>query len=393
VSRDGAGNGTGKRSSPAAATADWTGVAARLLAAPYEFDFFQAVRLLQRLIPDRTAIGRGGPPWREPVRFRAHVSTSFPPSSIHDLAVPPGEQTPVMTQSFLGLFGPSGILPRSYTELLIRLQRDSKGPEKHLLREWMDLFNHRLVSLFYRAWEKYRFTIPYERLEYDRSEPDLFTRSLLSLIGLGMPPLRQRLRVSAEADPESAAPEVVFARILDLSLLRYAGFFSHRPRNAISLQALIGDYFRTPTQVRQFQGQWLPLEPSVQSQLGEPAGNNELGASAVAGDRVWNTHNKIRLRLGPLDYARFIEFLPDTTPVFQRKDLFLLIHMVRFYLGPDLDFDIQLVLRAEDVPEAVLTDDGSIGARLGWNTWMREPGCGDDADDAVFPGIEVFSLG
>ncbi len=372
----------------------WTGVSAHLFDEPYEFDFFQAVRLLHKLLPERTPIGKGGPPSRETVRFRAWVSLNFPPSAIYDLTVPTAlEPIPVLTQAFMGLFGPSGILPRHYTELMIRLQRDSKGPERFLLRDWLDLFNHRLVSLFYRAWEKYRFVLPYERREYERADPDLFTRSLLSLTGLGIPPLRNRLTIATGLVHEPAGHESVLASVDDLSVLYYGGFFAHRPRNAVSLQALLRDYFQTPVQVIQFQGQWLVLEPQVQTRLGVVDGNCELGASAVVGDKIWNVQNKIRIRLGPLPYERFLGFLPDPTPTPFRKDFFLLLHLVRLYVGPELDFDVQLVLKAEDVPEAQLSDEGTIGARLGWNTWIRTAPFQTDADDGVFPGTDVFHLG
>jgi type VI secretion system protein ImpH len=380
---------TGRDSTPA-----WSGLAAHLFDEPYEFDFFQAVRLLHKLLPDRTPIGRGGPPSREPVRLRAWVSLNFPPSAIFDLTVPtPDQPIPVMTQAFMGLFGPSGILPRHYTELMIRLQRDSKGPEKFLLRDWLDLFNHRLVSLFYRAWEKYRFVLPYERCEYERIDPDLFTRTLLSLTGLGIPPLRNRLTVTTGAVHEPAGHESVLASVDDLSVLYYGGFFAHRPRNALSLQALVGHYFQTPVEVIQFLGQWLALEPPVQTRLGAVDGNCELGASSVVGDKIWNVQNKIRIRLGPLPYERFLDFLPDSNPTPARKDFFLLLHLVRLYVGSELDFDVQLVLKAEDVPEAQLTSEGTIGARLGWNTWIRTAPFPTDADDSVFPATEVFHLG
>jgi type VI secretion system protein ImpH len=293
----------------------------------------------------------------------------------------------------MGLFGPSGVLPRHYTELLIRLQRNSKGPERYLLRDWLDLFNHRLVSLFYRAWEKYRFVLPYERREFERIEPDLFTRSMLSLVGLGMPPLRNRLTITTGSLGGSEGPDRVLARVDDLCVLYYAGFFAHRPRNAISLQALVRNYFGIPTEVVQFQGQWLALEPQVQTRLGIPDGNCELGVSSVAGDKIWNVQNKIRIRLGPLPYERFLDFLPDLNPTPQRKDFFLLVQLVRLYVGAELDFDVQLVLKAEDVPEAQLTDEEAIGARLGWNTWVRNLPALSDADDGVFPSVEFSDLG
>src|SRR5207244_6114260 len=119
------------------------------------------------------------------------------------------------TVPFMGLTGPNGVLPRHYTELLMRA-RDAKGPERHVVRDWFDLFNHRLISLFYRAWTKYRFWTAYERGEYAQPEPDLFTLSLYSLIGLGSQSLRNRLRVAVRSDPVRPEPERVLARVDDL---------------------------------------------------------------------------------------------------------------------------------------------------------------------------------
>ncbi len=379
---------TGDRPAPAGS------VAARLFEEGFAFDFFQAVRLLERLAPQRCPVGRAGPPQAEVVRFRAHLSLSFPPSSIYEIQPATAElPVPVMTVAFLGLTGPSGILPQHYTELLLRLERDGKGPEKSALRAWLDLFNHRLVSLFWRAWEKYRFYIRYERGEYGGQEPDPFTQMLFSLIGLGFPPLRNRLRVSCRMETTADMQERTLARIDDLSLLHFSGFLAHRPRCAVSLEMLLGDYFGLAVQVRQFQGQWLALEPINQSRLGAAGGNCEMGVNLVAGDRVWDVQCKFRVRLGPLRYADFNEFLPDRSAVPARKAFFLLVHLVRLYVGPELDFDVQLVLRAEEVPECRMVSEEISGPRLGWNTWVRSQAMTRDAEDAVFEGREVTILG
>ena len=130
----------------------------RLYEEGFAFDFFQAVRVLERLETKRRPIGYAGPPSAEGCALRALLSLSFPPSAVYEVERPTAAlPLPAMTVTFLGLTGPSGVLPRHYTELLLRLDREAKGPEKHALRRWLDLFNHRLLSLFYRAWEKYRF--------------------------------------------------------------------------------------------------------------------------------------------------------------------------------------------------------------------------------------------
>jgi type VI secretion system protein ImpH len=367
-------------------------IAERLLAEGHAFDFFQAVRLLERLYPKRRPVGHPSLPKEEVVRFRSHLSLAFPASTIYEIVPPVDSNMPLpqMTVTFLGLYGPSGVLPRHYTELMMRLERDVKGPERRGMRDWLDLFNHRLIALFFRAWEKYRFPIHYERGGHKGTEPDPFTRALFSLIGLGIPPLRNRLRVSAVEQTSAGPRESPLAEIDDLGLLHYSGLLVQRPRTAIGLEALIDDYFGLPVRVGQFLGCWLQLEPANQSQLGQLG--CELGVSVVVGTRVWDVQSKIRLRLGPLRRDQFDAFLPDPSPLPQRKAFFLLVHLVRLYLGPELDFDVQLVLRAPDVPGTHL-DRGGLGPRLGWNTWILTENAVKDAEDAVFEGQVVRWLG
>jgi type VI secretion system protein ImpH len=357
---------------------------------PFAFGFFQAVRLLARLAPGRTPVGQGGPPAREVVRFRALASLDFPASAVHALLPASAERPlPELTVTFLGLHGPSGVLPRHYTERILRLERDRKGEERRAFRDWLDLFNHRLISLFYRAWEKYRFWLPYERGEYGRADPDPFTRALLSLVGLGTPGLRDRLRVVAvEA---GAGRERPLAAVDDRYLLHFSGLLASRHRTAAGLAALLGDYFQVPVRVQQFVGQWLEVEPANQTRLGLPDGNCELGVNFLAGERVWDVQSKLRVRLGPLGYARFADFLPDRSPQPDYKSFFLLVHLVRLYAGPELDFDVQPLLRADAVPEWQLGDEPP-GPRLGWNTWLVSQQPAADAGDALFGGEAVVRL-
>lgn len=377
---------------------DWT-VEQRLFDRAHEFDFFQAVYLLERLYPGRRPVGREGSPDAESMRFRAHQSLDFPASSIYELQREEDEEdeegeegTARMTVSFMGLTGPSGVLPRHYTERLIHVEHGKKGPEKYALRDWLDLFNHRFISLFFRAWEKYRFWIPYARREYANNEPDTFTNCLFSLIGQGMPSLRNRLRVSVAENGDGRDRENVLARIDDLALLHYSGLLSQRPRSASNLQALLEDYFQLPTRIKQFQGQWLCIDRINQSQLDGAGHYNELGVNLVVGERVWDVQNKVRICLGPLDYRQFSEFFPDHTPQPQRKAFFLLAHLVRLYLGPELDFDVQLVLKAEHVPEMQLGNGAGVGPQLGWDTWLRSQPFKHDAEDAVIAGETICRL-
>jgi type VI secretion system protein ImpH len=285
ASRNAAMSGTATTAVPNCSRYPAGSLAARLFEEGFAFDFFQAVRLLERLAPNRSPVGRAGPPQAEVVRFRAYLSLSFPPSSIYEIQPASAAlNLPAMSVAFMGLTGPSGVLPQHYTELLLRLERDGKGAEKGALRAWFDLFNHRLLSLFWRAWEKYRFYIRYERGEYGRKEPGTFTQMLFSLVGLGLSPLRNRLRVVRRIEAAGERQEAILARIDDISLLHYSGFFAHRPRCAVALEAILRDYFGFGFQVRQFQGQWLYLEPANQSRLGFADGNCRLGVDLVEGE-------------------------------------------------------------------------------------------------------------
>lgn len=363
-------------------------LAARMFEEGFAFDFFQAVRLLQQIEPQRAAVGQGSALEVEAVRFRTLASLTFPPSSIYDLQKI-GAAPPLMTVTFFGLTGPSGILPRHYTELLMRIQRESKIAEKYALRDWFDIYNHRLLAHFYRAWAKYRFWLNYERGEPFQPEPDTFTTALLSLTGLGTPALRNRLRVGWRAPGEVRRPARTLAQVNDLVLLYFGGLLAHRPRNAIGLAGMVREYTNLPADIRQFQGQWLEIEPDKQSRLGIGDGNSELGENLVIGERVWDAQSNIRVRLGPLRYSQFLEYMPDRAPFPERKAIFELIHLVRLYAGPEFDFDVQLVLTAAEVPEMKLPDGTDDGPQLGWNTWLSTQSFAADATDAVFPGDEV----
>jgi len=365
-----------------------------LFAQGYAFDFFQAVRLLETR-EGVEPVGTDGPPGKEAVRFRAPLGHSFPASAIADLKAPTAERpVPQMTVPFLGLTGPSGVMPRHYTDMLLRLERDSRNPERHALRDWFDLFNHRFVSLFYRAWTKYRFHIPYGRREYRNEEPDAFTQTLLSLLGIGQLPLRNRIALHAPADPDAwDQSESVVAGVPDLALFRYAGLLAHRPRNAIGLKAILADYFQVPVDVVQFHGAWLQLDEQDRSQLGPLSGNCGLGQTLVIGERVWDVEGRILLRVGPLNYEQFVELLPDETPIPERKGFFLLVHLARFYLGPAIEFDVRLELQPGAAPESSLGGLGNPGSRLGWNSWLVSQPPQRVVTDAVFRAKEVFTLG
>jgi type VI secretion system protein ImpH len=374
----------------------------RFASAFFTFDFFQAVRLLERMHPDRSPVGLDAKPADEVARFRAHASLAFPPSQIVALDPPePGRPNPLLTVTFFGLYGPSGVLPQHYTQMILDLIRDERGPERRSLRDWLDLFDHRLISLFYRAWEKYRFYIPFERALRRKATgtaaaaPDTFTLAVRSLMGLGTARTAGRLAVR----PAAAAAEVTdwggaadvppLAGVDDLALLHYAGFFAQRPRNATNLRLLLADYFRLPVEVVPFRGQWLRIPADGQTRLGA---FGTLGRDAVAGDRVWDVRARFLVRVGPLALRQFDDLLPDPEPVPRRKTFFLMAQLARLYAGAEYDVDVQLVLAGAEVPEVILGDGPGPGPRLGWSMWLISAPPRAPVGDAVFDADWVTAL-
>lgn len=363
-----------------------------LLSNPEQFDFFQAVRLIEQAVAEQkhaqtvSRVGGDEGPHTEPLRFHALPSLTFPAGDISGVRIPTpstrdepatDEKTPPgtrqteplpwpvhMTVPFMGLIGPNGTLPQHYTSLVI--ERIHLRRKDYALREFLDLFNHRAISLFYRAWEKYRFPFAFERTLRDGTpNSDMFTTCLFSLVGLGLRPLRERFSFD------------------DHAILFYGGLFAARTRNARCLEQCLSSYFGIQASVQQFCGRWLYLPEDSQSSLptsARPGGLNcALGESTVVGSQVWDVQSRIRITVGPLTWNEFTQLLPG------KERLKSLTELIRFYTGIELDFDVQLILRRQEVPLCRLAEDDSYQPRLGWDTWIGGAADSDsDVGDAVF---------
>lgn len=338
-----------------------SGLGRELLQRGFRFDFFQAVRLLARVYPDRQPVGEMASPSKEVVRFRAHQTLAFPPSSIFQITPGHDETRPAeMTVAFMGLTGPLGVLPRYYTELMLeRLQAKDTT-----LRDFFDLFNHRMISLFFRAWEKHHCTVGFEQWLL-KGTGDRFARCLFALAGLGTSGLRERLTID------------------DRSILRYVGLLGQRPRSAEALEHCLADYFDVPARVNQFIGAWLNLEEAEWTRIGTTGRNNVLGRSAVAGTKVWDQQAACEVELGPLEYEQFNKLLPSG------RSYPTLVQLTKLFAGPELDFEVQLVLRADQVPAAKLQSTDTYAPRLGWTTWLKTRERERHADEVTFSGSSM----
>lgn len=315
-----------------------------------DFDFFQAVRLLTWLLREQPPVGRFSDPAAEVVRFGAAPELGFPPSQIAKLDWREDSQ-PRMDVNFMGLTGPQGVLPLYYTTLLRERLRARDGA----MRAFLDLFNHRAVSLFFRAWEKHHFTVGYERGEEDPLSPHL-----MDLLGLGTPGLGGRQAVSDEA------------------LLFRCGLLAAHTRSASGLRALLMDYFDVAVEIEQFIGRWHSIDRDTQCCFSDSGTDSEkLGIGTVIGDEIWDQQSGVRIRLGPLTLQQYLEFLPDGAA---HRPLHALI---RFFVGNELDCEVQLVLKKEEAPPCELGGESTTAPRLGWLTWARTTPMPRDPDDSI----------
>jgi type VI secretion system protein ImpH len=332
----------------------------------YEFEFFQAARLLARLFPHRKSVGSTSRPADEFARFvtiangngldDARLSMAFPASAVHDIERSPDSPDDArMTVAFMSLTGTQGVLPFYYTERILA----SKAAKDNALAAFFDLFNHRLVSLFYRAWEKHHPAVLYEIAAVRGGQVDAFTQYLFDLIGMGTRGLRGRLRVP------------------DQSLLLYAGLIAQRPHSASALRAILQDYFSMPVEIDQCVGSWYKLEEQDRCYLSEDLERNQLGVGTFIGGEVWDQQARFRIRVGPVSLTRFIEFLPDG------RAMAKLVELTRYLVGQAMVFDVQVFLRAGDVPRCRLDDRGFDAPRLGWMSWLKTNTFATDAGDAV----------
>ena len=302
----------------------------------HRFDFFQAVKILEIENPEKDSVGTGVNPNDETVRFKSKVSLSFPPTDVHALERSHNGTPDEMSVNFMGMAGANSPLPASYAELILkRISRRDRS-----FTDFLDIFNHRLVSLMYRIRKKYH-------IGFDFKPPcDAFmSRFLYSLVGLGTEGLPDRMKVN------------------DRALLYYAGLLNQQPHSMVGLETLLSHYFGVQVQGENYTGAWYRLEPDQRTHIGRRGQNQVLGENAVLGTRVWDLHGKFKLHIGPLNLEQLLDILPV------RRGYTPLCQLTRYYVGYEFDFDINLTLKAGDVPESRL--GGEDGPRLGWTSWLK----------------------
>ena len=331
-------------------------LARRLEAAPHQFDFFQAVRRLENLRADAPRVGHSKRPIEDPVRFCQEASLAFPPRTVDAFHADVGARAPRMFVNFLGLLGPNGPMPLHITQYV--REREIVHHD-HAMARFLDVFNHRMISLFYRAWATCQQTV-----QFERGPEDHFATYIGSMFGIGMGSFRDR----------DAVP--------DVAKLHYSGHFVCQTRHADGLRQLLDDYYGLPVDITEFIGQWLDVPDDCVCRLGESPETGSLGWTCIVGARVWECQQKFRMRFGAMTFAEYERLLPGG------MSLRRLIAWVKNYLADELLWDVQLILMKEEVPALEM---GTVG-RLGWTTWLTSRPLDHDADDLILQPQQAEEL-
>ncbi len=320
---------------------------AEVAAAPYRYDFYQALRRIAGAHPHLPPLGEALRPKDEPVRVGQPAELNFAPASLHSLTLREGAP-PRLLQRLFGLVGPNGALPLHLTEYARDRATHHADPT---LQRFLDLITHRFALLFYRAWAEAQPTV-----SFDRPGSKATFNRLGALVGLGLPSLQDR----------DALP--------DTSKLYFAGRLARQTRDADGLLAWCKLEFDVPIAIEQWCGHWMPLGRSERSRLGK-GGGALVGRGAVLGASVWDVQHKFRIRVGPLGLAQYRRFLPGGADVARLQAL------VRCWVGIEFAWDLKLVLLRSEVPRYTL---GARGIGLGHALWMGHYRRSADAADLCF---------
>jgi len=338
-------------------------LAEHLIPRAKHFSFFQLVRLLEQSAGGSARVGYRGPASTECVRFRPDTSLAFPASDISELDLAEttagGIEKYRITTTFLGLYGSSSPLPSFYSESIVQNDDD-----QNRIRDFLDLFHHRLLSLFYRCWSKYRYHVQFEYGENDPLTPRLF-----SLIGL---------------DPSLSQSETGIAS--PLRLLQFVGLINQQPHSATALESILSEYFNgLPVEVAQCTGRWVRIKNEQLASLG--ANNCRLAADCSIGRRVYARTGNFRIRIGPIHFQQFLDFLPD------QQNHRTLRAITDFFATDHLEFDVSFQLLQPPRLQLLSKKTEDSGNRLGWTSWLlSEPSEEDRKETVVFNRASIAHI-
>ncbi|MGV6809158.1 MAG: type VI secretion system baseplate subunit TssG [bacterium] len=319
---------------------------------PYRFDFFQTLRTLEQLYPNKPRLGESQQPNYDGIRLGQKPSSLFAPSTLAECRLNKSineenieQQLAYLNVYFFGLFGTNGPLPLHLTEFA---HSRSHNLRDETMIDFLNIFHHRFLSLFYRAWANKEPTV-----HYDRPDSDRFHTYVGALFGIGSPALKNN-----DEMPDNAK-------------LHFAGHFSTSQHHACGLVSILKAFFNVPVSIQEYIGEWLRIPKENQTRLGQNKDSGLLGQSTVLGQTNWQQQYKFRLLIGAMPLTDYEALFP------KKPKLFLLASIIKNYIGHELNWEVQLILKKEERPQAKLGEYG----QLGLSTWISNQAAEHDIND------------
>jgi type VI secretion system protein ImpH len=341
--------GAGEGASAPELTPELAALFARLAAEPWRFHPYTALRRLEAALAAYPRFSKSARLKDDPLRFGQEPTLAFAPSSLASFRHQ-SDRPPRLDTFFLGVFGPNGPLPLHLTEYARERERNFGDPT---FRRFADIFHHRFVQLFYRAWADAQPVSHADRPD------DRFALYVGGFGGLGLDSLRHR-----DAIPDEAR-------------LHWAGLFGMSTRPAEGLARILSGYLGMPVRIEECVGHWIRLPRVSLSRLGGE--DARLGTAATLGERVWDCASKFRVVAGPVGLEAFRRMLPGGASLERARSI------VRAWTGDELWWDLNVVLQQDEVPATRL--DARSG--LGRTTWLLSAGATHDAADYVYEPVSL----
>jgi type VI secretion system protein ImpH len=314
------------------------------------FDFFELLRRLER---EGRLFGHRGGPEREPARLGQHVRLGFATQDVVDYRAGGGERPDRITVANLGLLGPEGPMPLHLTRwVLDRLsQRWFAGAAAEQTSDttfvdFVNILQHRMMALFYRAWAD-----AHPGVQVERGASGRVHAMLAAMAGIGL---------SGTRDPRNAE--------LDAVRLRQAAALAIQADGPERLTLFLAEAFQVPVRLKEFIASWLSIPAVLQTRLGKAHAG--LGRGATIGPRTFSRQSRVEIEIGPLDFKTYKSFLPGSGRLAALK------RAVRDLMGETLDIDLRIVLARDEVPPARIGE-----AALTRTAWLAPPRERDDARD------------
>lgn len=321
-----------------------------------KMNFYRFCQLLEQMCADEPILGKYETPVADPLRFAPSVDMSFPASELKYIERAPYVNRPTTVRTrFLGLYGVDSILPHGLLDNIIRREENYQ-----VMTDFLDMFNHRVITQFYRIWLKYHYPA-----SFLSGGKDPISQCLLGLTGLGV---------------EGTVEQIGTPSSRFLALL---GLITQKTRTA---EGIVGVVRVLVEDAEVTVGEFYPVWQSINNpaQLGGK-GQQRVGldGGAILGSRFRECNQTVHIGITPQHEEQIIDLLPDGQ---LHHDLLALL---RAYLGYQVDAKMTLYIQRRFLPRSQLISKNS---RLGQTaSFTKTTANGEPVQDEVAVNIGHYS--